>query len=447
MALVLAVVEAGIYHLPITRTTSGLYFTEPDIPRAERHNGQIALASPPLEDFQKAIRNHDTFFASIAQKHCLRNSAQQELDDGDDDGEWDAMFFSLYTTTISVGNPPLRLSATVDTSWSTLFIPSVNCTYMPGNHRSCTAHPLYNSSLSSTYRPDLTPASVLYTGPAGIYTWGNVSQDNLHVAGMEIKGQMFEEATVWNPDVGTRNDLFDTALGISLFPTRSGNGRDDFAAPSPFQNMMQQKLLDKNIISLKLGRTDQEMGEIILGGLPRNVQREDMIEVPLDHNKTDDSDHIWRYYTMNGWQVSVKSMSMGMNSSEASTSVLDKPQTAVISSSFPWIGVPDEVAKKIHETLGIKQVFDWVNCEKRPRLPNWTITFGPNGHTITLSPWDYLIEVYDKVYGQLKCVSGFFNLSQYGDKGFIILGAPFLNGIYSTFDADRKSISFGNRPL
>ncbi|KAF2183623.1 acid protease [Zopfia rhizophila CBS 207.26] len=354
------------------------------------------------------------------------------------------MFFSLYTTPISIGNPPLRLTATVDTSWSTLFIPSVNCTYDPGHSKFCITHPLYNSSLSSTYRADLTPASVLYIG---LHTWGNVSQDSVHVAGMEIKGQLFEEATIWNPDIGTRNDLFDTALGLALSPTRSGMRQDDFTASSPFHNMMQQKLLDENIVSLKFGRTDKEIGEMVLGGLPQNLRREEMIEVPLDHSKTDDSDHVWRFYTMNGWQVSVQSMLMASNSSEASIPVLEIPQIAVISSSFPWIGVPDKVAERIHKAIGINYVFDWIDCDTRPHLPNWTIAFGPDGQIITLTPWDYLIEVYDKAYKQLKCVSGFFNLSEYGDKGFIILGAPFLNGLHSVFDANRKSISFGNRPL
>ncbi|KAJ4375393.1 aspartic proteinase precursor [Neocucurbitaria cava] len=259
--------------------------------------------------------------------------------------------------------------------------------------------------------------------------------------------QFFEEATIWHPDVGTRNDLFDTALGLALFPTRNGDGPKDFSAQSPFQNMMKQSLLDKNIVSLKYGRTDEEIGELVLGGLFKNIPREDMIEVPLNHSRSDNSDHIWRYYTMNGWQVSVQSMSMTLNSSNGSIPVLKMPQIAVVASSFPWIGLPNKVAEKIHKAIGIRHVFDWIECDTRAHLPDWTITFGPDGQTITLTPWDYLIETYDKVYKQLKCVSGFWGLQEYGDKGFIILGAPFLNGLHSVFDADRKSISFANRPL
>jgi hypothetical protein len=401
---------------------------------------------PYLHSSHLALQNHDTFFAGISKKDLLRNLPKGKSDDDEDD--WDVIFFSLYSTPISIGNPPLRLTATVDTSWSTLFIPSVNCTYDPGESQACITHPLYNSSLSSSYCADLTPATVLYTGPAGLHTRGNISRDSLHVAGMEIKGQVFEEATSWHPDIGTPDHLFDTALGLALFPARSGwGGQEDLSAPSPFHNMIQQRVLDENNVSLKFGRTDKEIGEITLGGLPQNIRREEMIEVPLNHSKTDDSDDLWRYYTMNGWQVPVQSMSMASNSSGASIPVLEIPQIAVVASSFPWIGLPDKVAEKIHESIGINQVFDWIDCNKRPLLPNWTVAFGPDGQTITLTPWDYLIEVYDKVYKQLKCVSGFYNLSQFGDKGFILLGAPFLNGLHSVFDADRRSISFANRAL
>ncbi|CAO2648279.1 Nn.00g075460.m01.CDS01 [Neocucurbitaria sp. VM-36] len=445
VALIIAVAEAGRYRLPITRTTSGLYFSEPSLLQAQGHQDQITLALPRPHSSHPSLGHHDSFFASISRK--ARPSTLSRGKSKDDDDSWDVMFFSLYTTPISLGNPPLRLIATVDTSWSTLFVPSVNCTLNPEQSKFCITHPLYNSSLSSTYRADLTPASVLYTGPAGLHTRGSISQDSVHVAGMEIKGQFFEEATIWHPDISTRNDLFDTALGLALHPSRSGRGQGDFAASSPFDNMMTQKLLDENIVSLKFCRTDEEIGEMVLGGLPENVRRNEMIEVPLDHSKSDESDHIWRYYTMSGWQVSVQSMAMASNGSEVVIPVLEIPQIAVISSSFPWIGLPDKVAERIHEAIGINHVFDWIDCNRRPQLPNWTIAFGPNGETITLTPWDYLIEVYDKVYKQMKCVSGFFNLSEYGDKGFIILGAPFLNGLYSVFDADRKSISFRYRPL
>lgn len=53
-----------------------------------------------------------------------------------------------------------------------------------------------------------------------------------------------------------------------------------------------------------------------------------------------------------------------------STTVLNTPQIAVVSSSFPWIGLPDEAAEEIHRVLGLKQVFDWLDCERRKDLPD-----------------------------------------------------------------------------
>ncbi|KAH8723928.1 aspartic peptidase domain-containing protein [Phaeosphaeriaceae sp. PMI808] len=267
---------------------------------------------------------------------------------------------------------------------------------------------------------------------------------------MEIKRHIFQEATTLSPVPGTAIYLFDTALGLSLFPTRNGAVKYDyFAAPSTLQHMVQQNLLDENIVSLKFCRTDLEAGEMILGGLPPNLRREEMIEVPLNHSKIDDSDHFWRYYTQNGWQVSVQNMSMTSNNFEAYFPVLKKPKIAVIASAFPWVGLPNDAVEMINAAIGVgvRTNFAWVDCNKRPRLPNWTIEFGPDGQTITLTPWDYLIETYDKVFEQLKCVSAFYSLSEYGEKEFVILGSVFLNGLYSVFDADRKSISFASRPL
>jgi hypothetical protein len=364
-------------------------------------------------------------------------------DDDGDDGDVDAWFFSLYTTDVAVGNPPLMMTACVDTSWSTFFVPSANCSYDPYELEACKIHPMYNSSLSSTYQSHLDPASLLYVG---LHMEGNVSQDSIHVAGIEIKEQLLEEATLWHPDVGTADHLFDNALGLSLHPSRSSNGANDFMAASPFQSMMQQKLLDRNMFSLKLGRVDQDAGELTFGGLSKELKGLDMIEVPLNHSRKS-SKYLWDYYTMGGWQISVTDMSFSANGSNTAIPVLKKPQIAAISSSFPWIGLPRDVVAMMHVVIGIQYTFHWIECDKRKELPNWTIVFGPHGQSITLTPWDYLIDVYDWVFKQRKCVSAFFSLDENGDEGFIILGQPFLNGLYSVFDADRKSISFANLPM
>jgi hypothetical protein len=217
-------------------------------------------------------------------------------------------------------------------------------------------------------------------------------------------------------------------------------------AASPFQSMMQQKLLDRNMFSLKLGRVDQDAGELTFGGLSKELEGKDMIEVPLDHSR-ESSGYPWDYYTMGGWQISVSDMSFSRNGSNTTIPVLATTQIAIISSSFPWIGLPSGVANMFHHVIGIKYTFHWFECDKRRELPNWTLVFGPYGQAITLTPWGYLINVYDTVFKQRKCMSAFFPLARYGNDGFIILGQPFSNGLYSVFDTDRKSILFANLPM
>jgi hypothetical protein len=303
------------------------------------------MTASPIYSHQPAANSHNTLLATLYQKARQRILGNKNFGDNVDDAfdtdgydDVDTIYYTMYTTPISIGSPPLTLTATVDTSWSTLFVPSANCT---SKQTFCVTHPQYDSSLSSTYRADLRPAAVHY---GGLQVHGNVSQDSIHVAGIELTDQLFAEGTEWLPDVGVPNYLFDTALGLSLSPTRYGDS-DDFATPSPFQKMMEHKLLEDDTFYLKLGRTEAEMGELILGGLPSGISREDMLEVPLDHSRQDGSDDFWGYYTMNGWQVSVSNMSIDSTSSNLSLPVLETAQIAVISSSFPWIGLPDRVAR------------------------------------------------------------------------------------------------------
>ncbi|KAF2177127.1 acid protease [Zopfia rhizophila CBS 207.26] len=396
---ILALAKGGVFRLPITRTTIGW-----DI----------------------------RFFYESSHKYSYR-------------GDGDIIFWSTYTTPVSIGNPPLNLDAIVDTSWGPIFIPSVNCTYDDYEKDYCLVHPLYNSSLSSTYRENLTATKLAYWSYSGVYTNGNISLDSLHVADLEIKDQEFEEVTWWRPGYLTRDDIFDTVLGLALHRTFDEWG--NFGAPSPFQNMVDQERLNENLFTLQLPRTDHERGEITLGGLPENVTRNKLIEVPLDHSKDSSNDRFWDFYTSNGWQVSIQNMSMCHGCPYATRPILTEEHTAIISSSHPYISLPGEAARRANEYIGLEEIMDWVDCEDRSSLPDLMFTFGSKGESITLTPWDYLIEVYDDLYEQLKCVSAFEDLEGYGEQGFIILGAPFLNGVYSVWDANRQSISFRNRPM
>lgn len=359
-------------------------------------------------------------------------------------GEDDIDFWSIYTAPIRLGNPPMNLDALIDTSWSPFFAPSANCTYDVHEIYSCIIHPLYNSSLSSTYREDLSPCYMIYWGLQGIETYGRISEDSLHISGLEIKNQVFDEATQWHLGDLTSDNYFGTVLGLALYPTRDNWG--NFSAPGPFQNLIKQQLLRENIFSLTLPRMDNELGEIVFGGLPENVTREDLIEVPLNDTRRGEGDELWDFYTSNGWQIQVENITMTAALSESILPILPEQHIAVVTSSFPYIGLPKEAANKANELIGPTDGGTWLDCSTRSNLPDLVIVFGA-GKQIKLTARDYILKIYDDIYEKLKCVSTFASLDEVGDSGMILLGSPFLTGLYSVFDADRKSISFGNQQL
>ncbi|KAF2178964.1 acid protease [Zopfia rhizophila CBS 207.26] len=422
---------SGVHRLPITRTTVELDWRWVGAdPFGKHHPSQQPLVQR-FHERKNTNEKHSKKVARTFSKNILS-------------GEDDIDFWSIYTAPIRLGNPPLNLDTIIDTSWSPFFVPSANCTYDAREINNCIIHPLYNSSLSSTYRADLSPCKMVYWGVEGIQTYGRISEDSLHASGLEITNQVFEEATQWHPGYLTSDYLFDTVLGLALHPTYDEWG--NFSAPGPFQNLIKQQLLRENIFSLTLPRTDNERGEIVFGGLPENVTREGLIEVPLNDTRRGEGDDLWDFYTSNGWQVLVENIAMTPASSKKFLPILAKQHIAVVTSSYPYIGLPEEAAKKANQFIGLNNGGTWVNCNTRSSLPDIVIAFSAEKR-IKLTARDYLLEVYDDIYGRLKCVSTFVSLGDSGNSGIILLGSPFLNGLYSVFDADRKSISFGNQQL
>jgi hypothetical protein len=71
--------------------------------------------------------------------------------------------------------------------------------------------------------------------------------------------------------------------------------------------------------------------------------------------------------------------------------------------------------------------------------------FGPEGQEVTLTGWDYVLEVYNGVLGRLECLIMIGGMEKEESNGFVLLGSPFLNGLYSVWDVGRKTVSFANR--
>ncbi|GAB0147143.1 saccharopepsin [Epichloe bromicola] len=163
-----------------------------------------------------------------------------------------------YFAEITIGNPPQSFKVVLDTGSSNLWIPSQSC-----NSIACFLHNTYDSSSSQTYHKNGSDFSIHY-GSGSLS--GFVSKDVVHIGDIEIKDQLFAEATK-EPGLAFAFGRFDGILGL---------GYDSISVnriPPPFYNMLDQNLLDEPVFAFYLGASEDENSSpsvITLGGTDPN---------------------------------------------------------------------------------------------------------------------------------------------------------------------------------
>jgi saccharopepsin len=129
---------------------------------------------------------------------------------------------------VGIGTPPQEFKVVLDTGSSNLWVPSSKCTSI-----ACFLHSKYDSSTSSSYEKNGTNFEIRY-GSGSLS--GFVSSDTLDFAGMEIKNQLFAEATE-EPGLAFAFGRFDGILGLG-YDTISVNH-----ITPPFYELINQKVL------------------------------------------------------------------------------------------------------------------------------------------------------------------------------------------------------------
>ncbi|CAM6026244.1 unnamed protein product [Sphagnum balticum] len=176
---------------------------------------------------------------------------------------------SQYYGEIGVGTLVQTFAVVFDTGSSNLSVPSAKCYFSDA----CYVHQRYNSSKSSSYKADGTSFAMKYaTGSME----GFLSQDEITLGDLTVKGQVFAEAAK-EPGSTFLGAKFDGILGLG-FKEISVNPHYSCLVCQIFKlvnlvfkyNMLDQGLVKEPVFSFWLNRNASEEesgGKLVLGGV------------------------------------------------------------------------------------------------------------------------------------------------------------------------------------
>ena len=287
-------------------------------------------------------------------------------------------------------------------TYFTVWVPSQQCGSI-----ACYLHSKYDSSASSTYRPNGTGFEIRY-GSGSLS--GFVSQDVLKIGDLSVEKQDFAEATS-EPGLAFAFGKFDGILGLG-YDTISVN----HIVP-PIYNMINQNLIDEPVFAFYLSNTDDDAtSEAIFGGIDEAHFKGELIRLPVKRKAY--------------WEVDLESITFGDN-----TAQLDDTG-AILDTGTSLIVLPTTLSDLLNAEIGAKKDFGGtykVDCTKIDSLPN--LTFRLSGHDFTITAHDYIL----KTGG--SCISAFMGMDFPDPIGpLVILGDAFLRRWYSVYDLGTDTV-------
>ncbi|CAD8133884.1 unnamed protein product [Paramecium pentaurelia] len=326
-----------------------------------------------------------------------------------------------YTGEIGLGGQDNKFKVIFDTGSANIWLNSARC-----NDYGCKNHKQYDGSKSSTYEHLGYDLDVEFgTGEL----MGEINADTAYVGGVKIAKQEFAEIVRENGDVFAQSD-FDGIVGLA-YPTMAAYNFNPL-----FDNIMQQKLLDRNVFSFYFSRQEgSRSSELTLGGWDNDHFTGEL----HFHNVVNKY-----YWLLDADNILVNGQDVGL--CKHGCKVVADTGTSLLTG-------PSEGLYDLLDTLNIDE-----NCSNVKELPK--LTFVLDGINYDLDANDYVMKIdsqgnevaYDtfastdsfvEMGANCQCVGSFMPLDIPSPQGPAwILGDTFLSKYYSVYDRDNDRVGF-----
>ncbi|CAD8133714.1 unnamed protein product [Paramecium octaurelia] len=326
-----------------------------------------------------------------------------------------------YTGEIGLGGQDNKFKVIFDTGSANIWLNSARC-----NDYGCKNHKQYDGSKSPTYEHLGYDLDVEFgTGEL----MGEINADTAYVGGVSIAKQEFAEIVRENGDVFAQAG-FDGIVGLA-YPEMAAYNFNPL-----FDNIIKQKLLDRNVFSFYFSRQEgSRSSELTLGGWDTEHFTGDL----HFHNVANKY-----YWLLDADNILVNGKDLGL--CKHGCKVVADTGTSLLTG-------PSDDLYDLLDTLNIDE-----NCSNIKELPK--LTFVLDGVNYDLDANDYVMKIdsegnevaYDtfastdsfvEMGANCQCVGSFMPLDIPSPQGPAwILGDTFLSKFYSVYDRDNDRVGF-----
>ncbi|KAI0340842.1 acid protease [Trametopsis cervina] len=315
-----------------------------------------------------------------------------------------------YVVPVKIGSPGITANLDFDTGSSDLWIWSSE---LANASKYSKTHNIYNPKKSKTAKKASGTWQISYGD--GSSASGDVYTDTISVAGVTIRRQAVECASHLSSSFLSDGGN-DGLLGLA-WPAL--NTVSPHAVKTPIENMIDQKLIDEPLFTVKLSRGN-EPGFYSFGYIDHSVTTHHLHYTPVDSSQ-------------GFWQV--KSYSYSVNGQ-----IIDRPgNTTILDTGTTLLLVDDDVLRSIYDQIHGAVYDDQLGGWKYPvdtRLPEISFAIG-----------DYLFTLHEEDVGFGPADHGYImgGIQSRGNQDFDIFGDVFLKCVYVVFNQGEKTVGVAQR--